>query len=77
MFIRITRLLLVIIASIFLGMCIVWWVMYIANNEGTLLLKFALFATIVLIVAIIGLQFWENRKAQREKKRLEKEQDDN
>ena len=75
MFIRITRLLLIIIASIFLGMCIVWWFMYIAKGEGTLLLKFAMVATIVLIAAITGLQFWENRKERREKERLEKEQE--
>lgn len=75
MFIRITRLLLIIIASIFLGMCIVWWFMYIAKGEDTLMLKFAISATIILIAAIIVLQFWENRKARREKEKLEKEQE--
>jgi len=56
MFIRITRLLLIIIASIFLGMCIVWWVMYTAKDVDTLMLRFALFAAVILIAALIILQ---------------------
>ena len=75
MFIRITRLLLIIIASIFLGMCIVWWIMYIADGKGTLLLRFALFGTIILIAAIIALQFWENCKERRENEKLAKVQE--
>lgn len=75
MFIKITRLLLVIIASIFLGMCIVWWFMYIAKGESTLMLKFAMAATIILIAGIIFLQLWENKKVRREKEKLEKEQE--
>jgi preprotein translocase subunit SecG len=49
--------------------------MYIAKGEDTLMLKFAISATIILIAAIIVLQFWENRKARREKEKLEKEQE--
>ncbi|MDR3286067.1 MAG: hypothetical protein LBT27_01320 [Prevotellaceae bacterium] len=75
MFIRITRLLLIIIASIFLGMCIVWWFMYIAKDESTLMLRVAMFGAVVLILAILGLQFWENRKARKEREKLIKEQE--
>ncbi|MDR1985001.1 MAG: hypothetical protein LBQ28_09295 [Prevotellaceae bacterium] len=75
MFIRITRLLLIIIASIFLGMCIVWWFMYIAKGEATLMLKIAMAGTIVLILAILVLQFWENRKYKREQEKIITEQE--
>ncbi|MDR2064330.1 MAG: hypothetical protein LBP85_01265 [Prevotellaceae bacterium] len=67
MFIRITRLLLIFIISIFLGMCIVWLFMYIANGETTLMLNIAISGSIILIAAIIILQLWENRKHKKEK----------
>jgi hypothetical protein len=63
------------IASIFLGMCIVWWFMYIAKNESTLMLKIAMLGSIILIFAILALQFWENRKDKKEKEKTVEEQE--
>ncbi|MDR0754865.1 MAG: hypothetical protein LBF04_05710 [Prevotellaceae bacterium] len=74
MFIRITRLLLIIIAAIFLGMCIVWWFMYIANGETTLMLNIAMLGSIILIAAIIILQLWENRRYKKAKTAKEQEE---
>jgi high-affinity Fe2+/Pb2+ permease len=58
------------IISIFLGMCIVWWFMYIAKGEATLMLKTAMLGSIVLIVAILALQFWENRKKKNDREKI-------
>jgi hypothetical protein len=71
MFIRITRLLLIIITSIFLGMCIVWWVMYAAKGQSLGMLRIGLFGSILLISAILFLQYWENRTIKREQRRIE------
>ncbi|MDR1348996.1 MAG: hypothetical protein LBJ63_11340 [Prevotellaceae bacterium] len=75
MFIRITRLLLIITVSIFLGMCIVWWFMYIAKGEATLMLKIAMLGSIILIAAILVLQFWENRNNKKDDKKIIGEQE--
>ncbi|MDR2127327.1 MAG: hypothetical protein LBP63_10940 [Prevotellaceae bacterium] len=75
MFIRITRLLLIIIISMFLGMCIVWLVMYIAEDKHSLImLKIAIFGSLILIAAILILQLWENRKRKKEQEKIIKQQ---
>jgi preprotein translocase subunit SecG len=49
--------------------------MYIAKGEATLMLKIAMAGTIVLILAILVLQFWENRKYKREQEKIITEQE--
>jgi FtsZ-interacting cell division protein ZipA len=49
--------------------------MYTAKDLNTLMLRFALIGTIILIAAIIVLQWWENQKEKREKEKLAKEQE--
>ena len=71
MFIRITRLLLIIITSIFLGMCIVWWVMRITTDTPLGVVSVGMTGSVLLIFAILGLQFWENRRTRKEEKKRE------
>lgn len=71
MFIRITRLILIILASVFLGVCIVLMILRAMNEESSLMLKIGLFGSIVLIAAIVGLQFFENKKAANEQKQID------
>jgi FtsZ-interacting cell division protein ZipA len=55
-------------------MCIVWWFMYIANGETTLMLNIAMLGSIILIAAIIILQLWENRRYKKAKTAKEQEE---
>jgi hypothetical protein len=50
--------------------------MYIAKGESTLMLNIAISGSIILIVAIIILQLWENHRHKKEKEKILKEQEE-
>jgi preprotein translocase subunit SecG len=49
--------------------------MYIAKGEATLMLKIAMLGSIILIAAILALQFWENRKNKKDGEKIIGEQE--
>ena len=72
MYIKISRLCMIILASIFIGMSIIFYVQYVTNNLSPLLPIICILCMLVLIVFILVVQRASN-KAEQKKAAQEKE----
>lgn len=72
MYIKLSRLCMIIFASIFIGMSIIFYVQYVTNDLSPILPIICILCMLVLIIFILAVQHASN-KAERKKAALEKE----
>ncbi len=72
MYIKISRLCMIIFASIFIGMSIIFYVQYVTNNLSPILPIICILCMLVLITFILVVQHTSNR-AEQKKVALDKE----